>query len=310
MEEAMNDLCFSTFVYGWYQDLTPLYIYSILKHFPQHYVKVYTNEFLTPNNKRALDIISHMSGNFEIVERFSLDHPHIKHLAAFRFLMPPEEFSDFRYVYLGDVDIIAVNQFEDDFVQHYVGHMKQTGLPFSNSYSIEDSGKKRLTGLHFIEVEPYYEAMKEQIARMEKDNEFIAGIRDNHSFDEEMLYEMCDNVFDLGPLKGYTRTHHGTHLGYFRIKLMENGFSRCNDKSHRPHPEHGCPICNIQAQRGLRFPKPRNRFWDGILPTCIAKKTEAVLKDDVFPHLYQEMGPESRELIDRLTKFMYKKMFL
>ena len=304
-------LCISTYVYGWYQDLVPVYVYSILRSFPQHFVKIYTHEELRPHNKEALRIVSDISKNFEIVERFSLDLPHIKHLAAFRFLMPRSEFDGFKYVYMGDVDIIVVNQFDDDFVSHYTDHMRQTGLPFSNSYSWEPNGKRRMTGLHFFEVDPYYDAIQPSIDWMLTDNHFIDLIRENHSFDEEMLYFMCDQTFDIkkiGP--DFVRTHHGTHLGYFRIKLMENGFCRCTDPNHRPHPEYGCPVCNIQAQRGLRFPKPRNRFWDGILATCIAEKTEEFLKEETYRRLYQKMGPESRELFDRLERFMYQKVFL
>lgn len=222
----MSKLCFTTYVYGWYQDFIPIYIYSILSHWPQHFVKIFLHENLTDANKYSLNLVQkEISDNFEIVEN-CLNHnaTGIDNLAALRFVMPREEFAEFDYVYFGDVDFIIYNCFEDNFYDCYIQHCNQTGLPFSNEWNY-DYRHYRATGLHFIIKDPYYDAMEEQINLMRKpEGNWFRNQADSkwQMYDEEMLYYMLCFTFDLRPLIGYRRPLHGLHFGTFR-KVNEWG---------------------------------------------------------------------------------------
>ena len=160
----MDRCCFTTVVYGWYQDFIPIYIYSILNSFPQHYVKIFLLDSLRDNNKRALQYLrDDLSDQFEIVENFSdLDWCQIPHKAAIRFLLTKEYFEGFDYVYFGDVDFLIYNQFDDNFYDTYVAHCGRTGLPFSNGWNYYDN-RHRVTGLHFVVKEPYFRSMTDII---------------------------------------------------------------------------------------------------------------------------------------------------
>lgn len=216
------NLCFSTFVYGWYQDFIPIYIYSILTAFPQHHVKIFLHEQLSETNKYCLSLIP--SDNFEIVENFKeLDSCNIQHLSAYRFLLTRDHFKDFDYIYMGDVDFLIYNQFNDNFYDFYVSHCKKTKLPFSNEWNY-DFGKYRMTGLHFMIKDPYFDQMDSWIENMKRGtNNFKTQSPQSPSLDEEMLHYMTFHAFDLRPLIGYRRPYHGLHFGIF--KNIENSIS-------------------------------------------------------------------------------------
>ncbi len=227
--------CFSTYVYGWYQDFIPTYIFSILKSFPNHFVKIFLHEKLNDLNKEALNLIDNK--NYEIIENYQekVKNYGIPHLAALRFLLPEEEFNDFEYVYFGDIDFIIYNCFNDNFIETYVKHCEATGLPFSNEWDY-DYRRYRATGLHFIIKKPYFESMNSMIESMKL-------LRGNHfrvqtpcdkiypMYDEEMLYYMLSFTFDLRKLIGYTRPLHGFHFGTFRRVNASSSFAVNPDHS-------------------------------------------------------------------------------
>ena len=131
-------VCFTTYVFGWYQDYIPTYIYSILTAFPQHYVKIFLKERLSPENRQALELVKKTSDSFEVIEEFTdLDDCQIPHLPSIRFLLTREYFEDFDYVYFGDVDFIIYNEHDDNFSNIYLNHCEQTGLPFSNEVNYD-----------------------------------------------------------------------------------------------------------------------------------------------------------------------------
>ncbi len=201
----MKKLCFTTYVHGWYQDFIPTYIYSILLHWPHHFVKIYLHEELLDRNKEALEMVKErVGGNFQIVENYQeVDKTEIPHLAALRFLMPREEFDGFDYVYFGDVDFINYNVFNDDFYDTYVAQCEQTGLPFSDEWEY-DYRRWRATGLLFIVKDPYYDALDELIAEMRildgnhfrqqtecdgfREEQQVGELAKHPNYDEEMLY--------------------------------------------------------------------------------------------------------------------------
>jgi len=235
----VKKLCFSTYVYGWYQDFIPIYIYSILYHWPHHFVKIFLHEQLTDYNKEALEIIrKEVGSNFEIIENYQdRDVTEIPCLAALRFVMLEEDFEEFDYVYFGDVDFIIYNCFNDNFYDTYVEHCGKTKLPFSNEWNY-DYEKYRATGLHFIIKEPYYDVLRDDIITMRKPNgNYFRNQTPNcYMYDEQLLYYLLCFKFDLRPLIGHLRPLHGLHFGTFR--RIDEGHSFVPTKLHSDEKEY------------------------------------------------------------------------
>jgi hypothetical protein len=212
-------ICFCTYVYGWYEEFIPIFLYSLLSTQKCH-IKIFVEKTVSTKIKSLLSTIT---GNYEIVENFGNPYG-IPHLAANRFLL--NDFKEFDYVYFTDIDFIFYQH--HNFCEYYLNHCDSTGLPFSNSWNYE-YGIYRMTGLHFIKTKPYYELMSEQIESMRlTDNNFRIWCNHNNdfpSYDEEMLYYMITQVFDIRSLHGYARPFPGIHLGEFRVR---NSFIRQN----------------------------------------------------------------------------------
>ena len=134
--------------------------------------------------------------------------------------MTREYFEGFNYVYFGDVDFVIYNELDDDFISDYLLHCKCTELPFSNGWNYFD-GRHRLTGLHFIIKDPYFDEMDDIIreTRIPGGSWFRRECyydEKSPSWDEEMLFYMASSVFDLRLIKHYPRRHNGLHFGVFR----------------------------------------------------------------------------------------------
>lgn len=290
-----------TYVYGWYQDFIPIYIYSILNCWPHHFVKIYVHEDLKPHNKDALELVRQkVGGNFEIVENYQdIDKTDIPHLAALRFLMPREEFEGFDYVYFGDVDFINYNVFNDNFYDTYVAQCERTGLPFSDEWEY-DYRRWRATGLLFIIKDPYFDALDELIAemRLPDGNHFrqqteCDGYREEQdvgvlakfpNYDEEMLYYLLAKTFDLRPLIGYKRPLHGLHFGTFR--RIEFGHSFVVNQRHSDEKEY--------------LPQWREDL----------DKINVVLESDVVDFVLKNADVRAVDTINKTKSILSRKLFV
>lgn len=232
----MAKFCFTTYVYGWYQDYIPIYIYSILLEFPQHFVKIFLKESLSDTNKEVLALLrDQISDSFEVIENFKdLDWCDLPHLPANRFLLTRDYFSDFDYIYFGDIDFLIYNENDDEFFDSYVAHCQKTGLPFSNEWNY-DWGRYRMTGLHFVIKDRYFDQIDQEIELMKIPNGNHFRRECLHrprwpSYDEEMLYYMASRVFDLSSLRDYRRPFHGLHFGTFREIALWNSYSKNHER--------------------------------------------------------------------------------
>lgn len=269
-------LCFTTIAFDWYQDLIPIYIYSILRSFPQHYVKIFAKDKLTGTINNCLDIIRKESDAFEVVSEFDDLDDYRLPLTANRFVLTREYFQEFDYIYIGDIDFIIFNQFEDNFYDTYLAHCQTTGLPFSNSWQTFDN--QRMTGLHFIVKNRYFDAMDEQINIMKNPAHPFRQKQASYSFDEEMLYFMLSQKFDVDRLlDGYYRPLHGVHLGVFRHTLRQ-----CIEYND-PH------LTNL-------------------LPHT--SKIDSIVRTDTFAKLYDALEhPKSKNMIKNALTLLHTKIF-
>jgi hypothetical protein len=221
-------LCFVAFVYGSYTQYIPFYIYSILKSYPDYYVKIFVNEKLNNRENKCLDMIrEQLSTNFEIrenyFEEFNIEELKIPEEGkkAIRFLIPKEEFVDFENVYFGDIDFLIVKE-HPKLLEGHLAHCEKTGLPYSN---LVRKNSKRLTGLHFYKVDEYYSRMNKLIYNYLDNKDKLVSQLSKYKWDEEFLYEIVKEGIGIEGLSyNDYRPHHGFHIGTIRHGKILKGY--------------------------------------------------------------------------------------
>lgn len=196
-------LCFCVSVFGEYRSYIPVYIYSILKSYPDAYVKILLEKTLSVEIKNLLRLLPYK--NYVVKENYWQDNFSNKfEKKARRWMIPESEFDTFEYAYIGDVDFLIVKE-KPSLLELHIAHCNKIGLPFSNEIRITE--KKRITGLHFIKVKEYYAALK------------IDKSKWKGKSNEEILYLIIEDSFpdfkEKLAIEIY-RPHHGFHLGLTR----------------------------------------------------------------------------------------------
>ena len=275
----VKKLCFSSFVHGWYQDFIPLFLYSIYRSYPDHDCLIFLREYLCRNNIISLEALRKKYDHFRLVEEYrEVDCTYVKHLPAVRFLIPGEAFQEYDFLYMTDIDFLILQEYDLTFYDYYWEHCRFTGLPFSNSFFTDHLNRTRLTGLQFMVVKPYYESMNPIMQRVIGGDPYCQSIIDSLAFDEQCLYYMANQTFDLSLLNGYSRPHHGIHFGHVREKAMGSSFIK----------------------------KTRHLLWDQHQVT-LAEMWE----DDLFQLIYGNLGSEARQVVDRFFQlFRRPRSFL
>lgn len=174
-----NKLCIVTWVYGRkYQGWIPLYIYSIKKNYPEYDVKIYLDGKLSLPVKNIL-IRFGLYDYAEIIEEFCTDTNYLNltdiEKRCYRWLMYDEyRWKEYDYIYIGDIDIYLTKE-KIGLLEQHVKHIESTGGVYSNSIRLtrkdylyyRDMKKvhlKRLTGLHFVKKQEYYN----KVSRIQK----------------------------------------------------------------------------------------------------------------------------------------------
>lgn len=216
------EMCMTVYVFGDYTRYIPYYIYSILKSYPDYYVKVYAKDPLSSNEKKSLKLIrNQVSSNFEVIEgymdKYINSKPSIKMVGGiettFRFLLPYEEFKDFKYVYIGDVDFLIIRE-NPSLLDGHKTHLNKIDVPYSNALRANST---RLTGLHFIKVKEYYQKMEPLIQTYLKKPNLLYKQCKYLNNDEEFLYRFIKKGIGFGKVrKHHYRPPHGFHIGIGR----------------------------------------------------------------------------------------------
>ncbi|MFW6016887.1 MAG: hypothetical protein ACOCRK_10655, partial [bacterium] len=171
-------LCVATYVFGeLYQQYIPIYIYSLLKNYPEYTPIIFSELPLKVNIKKQLEIVREL-GDFTIYESYSYGYYKLmgQRAEALRWLLIHKNFYNYNAVYIGDIDIFFAREIPPIYDQH-IKHCDVIGLPYSNIVrvfkknrdineilnSCKESGiigvfytlinissiDKKLTGLHF-----------------------------------------------------------------------------------------------------------------------------------------------------------------
>ncbi len=214
---------FSVFVFGSYERFLPYYVYSIEKAYPSVDIIIFYNSTLSTKVRKYLNSKSFV----KVHENFFEEYDFFKNykilggggMTLLRCLIPKEYFSNYEFVYFGDVDVLILKDYHNLFDYHKQQAIK-ANLPFSNKVRLLPNGNlsRRLTGLHFIITEPYYNKVNPIIVKILENDSFRINIIEKVNRDEEFLYVLNEEAFNFDPLKiSENKTPlHGFHLGVFR----------------------------------------------------------------------------------------------
>lgn len=118
-----------------------------------------------------------------------------------RFITQPKTKAD--YVYIGDSDIFV----DEEITPLHLKNIEENGLDFSN---IVRPGKKRLSGLHFIEYDKMYPLPS------------LHGLNLGKQNDEEVLYKLMERKGLKIPGENIKyRPPHGLHISFYSCTPFE-----------------------------------------------------------------------------------------
>lgn len=284
------------FVFGKeYQEYIPIYFFSLYKHYPDYDAVVYVDRKLREEIWKLIKLIPKHEEKYKIINVDKLLNKLSLHqMEAYRWFLYDTIFRKYRYIYIGDIDIYICKEVIPLCEQH-IRHMNSQKLVYSNivrSYGalpqtickyekilkkmklygliVEIYHKffyhKRMSGLHFVESDTYFKAIKKQRERFFKvyyDTDIISKIYNLkmkfYSNNEAMLYHIIKkshlnlpiqsddtvNILMCKNMKSNNfRPHHGLHLGiwrgrkkadssydkYFQTQLFQNYYAQFKDE--------------------------------------------------------------------------------
>lgn len=189
----MKDLLITTWAVGRYKVYSELFQFAIKKAYPEYDVHVFNSDIQMPKYYGA----------------------------CIRFLLNPDLFRDYKYVYITDIDMMIVRE-SVTILDFHTNEINETGLCYSNTpRGNEERGFDRLTGLHFVTQEWWEntKGIRKKYLKMLSDCE----IGEVAIHDELMLMNIVkESGLPVSPPKrDLICRHHGLHLGTVRAHKHE-----------------------------------------------------------------------------------------
>jgi len=158
----------------------------------------------------------------EIVPMFE-DFPRYQYNSiALRFVVPPEHYEGWEYVYVGDIDLPLMPE-PMNLEQFHTQEMVASRLCYSNSlrHKSHYQGYQSLTGLHFATPKWFKETEDERVRYWDLLKRGLVGCY--REYDGAMLYRMAERS-GVGLPKKYKlkNRHHGIHLSNFNRLFKDN----------------------------------------------------------------------------------------
>jgi len=203
----MSKLCITTVVDKRYLEYVPLFSWCVKQVYKTYDVKI----FLRCDNPYG------KVPGVEIIPLFQDFPDYIYNSIALRFVVPPEYFNGYDFVYVTDIDMMIMPE-RTSIEDFHKSEMVTTGLCYSNSLrNIHHyAGFQSLSGLHFATKlwfektehirAKYYDLLREGLIGLYRE------------YDGVMLYRMAEKS-GIGLPQKYKlkKRHHGIHLGNFRL---------------------------------------------------------------------------------------------
>lgn len=275
----MKDVCLVAYVFGKkYQEYIPIFILSAINAYPEYDIRIYLDGCMTEKIKEQIEVLKIYKDKYEIIENYAKYTRLSKKALSYnqiqksqRWLFYDEAFSKYKAVYIGDIDILISPEKESIYHQH-LKHCKTLNSPYSNicreahkykRYDIKSllrcvlkyglkqcisfyQGNKeiitKMSGLHFVLVNDYYNAINKISDKYIKELNLLARgkskkynmcLFNNESLLKDLVSECGFKLPSLSTDENYNietdpekiafRPHHGLHIGIFRSQTaMEN----------------------------------------------------------------------------------------
>ncbi len=285
-----------TVVSGWYHDYVPLFIYSVLKAYPTHWIVILSTGKVPLSVQKQLESLQQRGfDRFSLHEELFSGCPHIIGEGVvpyyLRWLIPYELIAPWDFAFICDVDLVMLPE-TPSMVDRRKLIMDGTRLPFANFVRPPHQGyPNRMSGWHFINVARYYDRVGPIILRHSTDASF--DIRTNgYAYDnslghrqwgqEGLLYTLLKEAFDFNDLLlsqelhsfGY---HHGLHLGPLRGNIHLRLSSSCPEEREQARKQLGPNLCfwtDGVALRELR--------QDQLFQECCAQVEQGMARTIIF----------------------------
>ena len=236
MEDNAKKCLFVTFAFGGYEKFVPSFIYSIINQGCHDDAGVVV---FMPDTKLSREVKSwvhkNISGNYNIffeeikcgsmaLEDFQGGK--VARSIACRWLTDLSVWHDYRYALILDVDILVLDDVSH-IAKFHTSRMRKLGLPFSNilrhprKERVFPGASKRLSGIHFVEIKPYFSNVNKTIKLFEEvPARMVEVVGESVVDDEVVLYSVCKKSFEFVDenlrAHDHERPWHGIHLGAFR----------------------------------------------------------------------------------------------
>jgi hypothetical protein len=136
---------------------------------------------------------------------------------ALRFVVPPENYEGYDYIYVTDIDLFFMWE-NVPFDLYSEQQMLRNKMCYFNSTRNKHhyQGTKSLSGLHFATQEWFEKTEKERASYYDLLESGLVGTF--RELDGQMLYRMCERSgVGIPPKTNLIKLHHGIHLGSFRL---------------------------------------------------------------------------------------------
>jgi hypothetical protein len=222
MDDNMKkEICFCVIVDKKYEKYIPYYSFFVLLAYPKSHIKILFFDKLSYSIRMLLLKINKRFGNkVQVVEQYKpFSYKTKAELKFLRWLIPFTFVKDFKYLFVGDVDILTIKEVPS-LLEIRKKELLEYDIPYSNR--VRPTGD-RLSGLHFIEVEKYYRKVLPQIDKYLKKLKartlrLHLNLTTKERSNEHVLYELIkDSGMKFPPIEDDpTRFHHGLHIGIYR----------------------------------------------------------------------------------------------
>jgi len=219
-----------------------------------------------------------------------------------RFLVEPE--TRLSYTYIGDVDILIL---EGDIKKFHESQIMQTNGYYSNI--VRSRKKKKLTGLHCVDTERYYEATRRTREK------YTSKENVERLSDEEVLFSIVkESIGDPAMISGRRRPVHGYHLSFNRNPLGDNWISQTISVVKGRYPRPGWGLTHkekpyndmLSLLLGGTLKKAGDSYKEYRRRCRISlrwlKSYESIKKTPQWERLLGTFDGEFRELIERLDR--------
>ena len=229
-----------------FQYYIPIFIYTWLRAYPNAIVKVYLRGKLNADVITTLDLIDEQE-SFIIEEDSFLDFPTRESTCnTLRHLIPEDEFEGFDYLYITDIDFIALRH-NPSHLDYFAENMSRTKLPYASFRgpfrkpyrpNISKAGwkgkfRRVVDGTLMLKIPEWYDATRKQ--RQHYWDVLLSGGNDGidthpscsyREYNEVMMYRICSKskiktpktrrCFPNGDI--FSVKYRDIHLGDFKFK--------------------------------------------------------------------------------------------